>query len=39
MLHFNPYLRMTAHEALTSLPIFDNIRDKTKEAGLRKMRD
>jgi hypothetical protein len=39
MLNFNPYFRMTAIEAYTSLPIFDNIRDKTKEAGLKKMKD
>ena len=39
MLHFNPYFRMTAYEALISMPIFDNIRDKTKEAGLRKMKE
>lgn len=39
MLHFNPYFRMTAYEAFTSLPIFDNIRDKSKEAGLKKMKE
>jgi len=30
---------MTAFEALTCCPIFDTVRDKVKEAGLRKMKD
>jgi hypothetical protein len=39
MLNFNPFFRMTAMEAYTSLSMFDSIRDKTKEAGLRKMKE
>lgn len=39
MLNFNPYFRMTTVEAYTSLSIFDGIRDKVKEAGLKKMRE
>jgi hypothetical protein len=39
MLNFNPYFRMTSHEAYLNMSIFDSVRDKTKEAGLRKMKD
>ena len=39
MLNFNPYFRMTAVEAFTSMTIFDSVRDKLKEAGLKKMRE
>ena len=39
MLNFNPFFRMTASEAYISLPMFDQVRDRTKEAGLKKMKD
>jgi regulator of sigma D len=39
MLNFNPYFRLTSVEAWYSMSMFDSVRDKTKEAGLRKMKD
>jgi len=39
MLNFNPYFRMTSMEAFLSMSMFDNVRDKNKEAGLRKMKE
>jgi regulator of sigma D len=39
MLNFNPYFRLTSVEAWYSMSMFDSVRDKTKEAGLRKMKE
>lgn len=39
MLNFNPFFRMTSMEAYMSMKIFDSVRDKVKEAGLRKMKE
>lgn len=39
MLNFNPYFRMQALEAYSTMSLFDGVRDKVKEAGLKKMRE
>lgn len=39
MLNFNPFFRMTAAEAYHSMSMFDSVRDKVKEAGLKKMKE
>ena len=39
MLNFNPYFRMTSMEAFLTMPMFDSVRDRNKEAGLKKMKE
>jgi len=39
MLNFNPFFRMTSMEAYLSMSMFDSVRDKPKEAGLKKMKE
>ena len=37
MISFTPYFRMTAFECITECKLFDGIRDKKKEMGLKEM--